>query len=372
MKAPHPTAKLAADLTKQIEKMKFGSEPFALALRALGDVAWDLLKLRDVEWSVIGSKTEYVYRVNCYTATSAGIDRFYRTPDKPTAQVAAMSPYEKAVRKLAHKTRHQYLHLCNWICDQFDKALADPALNGRNVLRCLTGRARFEQNVRERVAELNVMMAGAQGKATELLKFTERHGEVHVYRDHLYRSEKEAHVALEADTKAVPPDHDLIVMQYEESFPATGGINEEAFTELTRYLNSTDHKNAVKEAEEMGGDPTLLSKHDRVIKMLVDAERALGSAPDPLPMGLHRLLGMSRSFLARLLKGKKVPYSKADVRAVLRKRLYELCPSRRPRKKSQQEKIASFVYPVDETQTAEKAVNSKWPCQSDCQCVRHG
>jgi hypothetical protein len=307
-----------------------GSEPFALGLRAIGDAAWEMLNARGVEWAAIGSKTGYAYRVHSYTASPDGIVENYVTPEKAPQQIT-FTPYQRTVLKMAKKTRKQFCRNCDWVYEQFTKAIDNPNVNGRVKLRCLTGRAKFDALVKERLEELEARMAGKESASNPRLRdFAKRHGQVHVYRDNLYASAKEAQTALYEDTKTVPVDHDLIVMMYEEAFPP-GAYDETKWDEIVRYMASKAHRDALAMSCEMGATTENLSRHDRTVNLVLNAERRLAALTEPLPPSLHEKLQVSRDFLRVLLIGKV--RNKATVREALREKLYQLCPSRRPRKK---------------------------------------
>jgi hypothetical protein len=312
-----------------------GSEPFALGLRAIGDAAWEMLNARGVEWAAIGSKTGYAYRVHSYTASPGGIVEDYVTTEKAPKQIT-LTPYQRTVLKMAKKTRKQFCRNCDWVYEQFTNAIENPNVNGRVKLRCLTGRAKFEALVKDRLEELEARIAGKESASNpRLLDFAKRHGQVHVYRDNLYASAKEAQAALFEDTKAVPVDHDLIVMMYEEAFPP-GAFDEAKWDDVVRYMASKAHRDALAMSEEMGATTGNLSRHDKTVNRVLNAERKLAALTDPLPPSLHEKLGIDRETFRLLMKGKVK--NRPTVREALREWLYQLCPSRRPRKKTSDQK----------------------------------
>src|SRR5579863_1976404 len=100
MKRPHTTAALLRDLKAHVKSVNPGSEPFASGLKSIGDTAWELLNLRGIEWSVLGSTREYAYTVHCYVASADGVEETYTTPERlPKPHIS--TPYEQSVRKLA-------------------------------------------------------------------------------------------------------------------------------------------------------------------------------------------------------------------------------------------------------------------------------
>jgi hypothetical protein len=150
-------------------------------------------------------------------------------------------------------------------------------------------------------------------------------------------------------------------MLFDQAFPSSGSSDEAKYEEAQRYLNSKDHRQATEEYEVPAG------KTEKTIRMILDAEKRLGSAPDPLPQTkLYTILGLDKKAFERIMTGCKRPYSKTAIRTALRTRLYKLSPQRKPRTR----KPVVVVTPEDATATA-KRENPKWPCQPDCRCVRH-
>jgi hypothetical protein len=97
-------------------------------------------------------------------------------------------------------------------------------------------------------------------------------------------------------------------------------------------MASKAHRDALAMSGEMGATTANLSRHDRTVNLVLNAERRLAALTEPLPPSLHEKLQVSRDFLRVLLIGKV--RNKATVREALREKLYTLCPSRRPRKKA--------------------------------------
>jgi hypothetical protein len=380
MKQPHSQAALLHDLKRRVQASTIGSEPFAMALKVIGDTAWTLVQLRKIDWPAIYVKPDYMYRSHTNTATIAGVEENHVTPLPAERPAVVLTPYLRSVQKAAKKTVGQFERTSAWVIGKFAEALDTEGLNDRSLLRCLQGRAKFEALTNDRFDAIAAMISGTVGKSkTAFGTFVDRHGEVHCYREHFYRTEKEVRISVEADTKPISPDHDLVVSLFEATYHGDTP-DPEAEEELTRYLNSKMHREAVKEAEGTVTDPKLLSRKDSIIRLLTKAERALGSAPEPLPTeNLHKLLGVSRNFLYKLLREKNKlkngSYSKADVRAALRARLYEIKPSLKPRKKKHvptpEEAVAILQAEAEQKQAEVIAANPKWPCAADCRCVRH-
>jgi hypothetical protein len=60
------------------------------------------------------------------------------TPEKAPKQIT-LTPYQRTVLKMEKKTRKQFCRNCDWVYEQFTKAIENPNVNGRVKLRCLTG-----------------------------------------------------------------------------------------------------------------------------------------------------------------------------------------------------------------------------------------
>ena len=337
MKLPNSQARLLRDLKRHVRSVNPGSEPFTSGLKAIESTAWELLKARGVEWSAIGNRTVFAYTVHCYTSSPDGLTETYTTPGR-TPKPETFTAYQKVVRKLAKKTLGQYERTCHWVMDRYDEALESGALNDRMKLRCLTGRAAFENLVSKRFDDVQAMTAGRASSALEnqLAEFVARHGQAHSYRDHLYSSKLEAQNALRADTRETPADHDLIVSLFEEAFPPDG-YDDDKFEALCKYLRSQDHKDALKFSEEMGADTSCMNRHDRTVLLVATAERRLAALSDPLPRALYKKLRVSKETLRTIMLSTPKPWNKATVNAALREKMYLLCPSKRPRKPKPQE-----------------------------------
>jgi hypothetical protein len=355
VKSPHSQARLLRDLKRHVQTVNPGSEPFASGLKSIEQTAWALVILRGIEWTALGTRTEYTYKAHTYVSTPDGQEETHVTPD-PAPKVRIDTPYQMGVRRMASKSLAQYDRTVRWVFDRFDDAL-DAELNGRTRLRTLTGRAAFETLVNKRITEVEGLVAGRKPASnSRMAEFIKRHGQVHVYRDQMYSSKREALLAVREDNATLPVDHDLIVDLTEQAFPPEGFV-EEKYDELLRYVRSKDHKDALKESS--GVPNTLLRRHDRIVKMIASAQRRLAGLSDPLPLKLYDKIGVSKSYLTKLLQGK--PKDKAGVREALREAMFELCPSKRPRTRKGE--------PVAAQPSSE--VPSMAPCPPGCRCVRH-
>jgi hypothetical protein len=334
LKPAHSQARLLRDLKNHVKSVNPGSEPFASGLKSIESTAWALLLLRDIEWTALGSKTEYQFRVHTYVATSEGTQLSHSTPERRPKKIE-LSAHQRSVQRMASKTVAQYARNAEWVSERFEDALESPDLNGRTRLRCLTGRAAFELLVKSRFKEIESFMAGGHTPTGKLADFVARHGQVHAYRDTLYATEREAKIAMREDSLALPADHDLIVDYYERAFTQAGGFDEGIFDELVTYLRSQDHREAVQSALTDGADKGKLNRHDQIVLLVATAERRLASLSDPLPPSLHTLLGVSKNFLVTVMAGNE--RTKESVRDRLRQKMYELCPSKRPRKRKAEE-----------------------------------
>lgn len=357
----NPQAKLLRDIRKHIKGVNPGSEPFLSGLKLIEKTAWELLMSRGIDWQVLGGRTSFHYIVNTYVSSPEGITPTYRTPDakpKPVTQTA----YQRGVQKLADKACGQYERHCNWISQRYADALNCDDLNGRTRLRTLAADAAFTSLVKARFATLPQLMAGmTTPHESRMLEFLNRHGEVHVYRDSLFASKREALKAMREDTEALPADHDLIVDYFERAFPPEGFV-EDIFDELVRYMRSQDHRDALKFSAEMGAKPELMKRHDQIVLLVATAERKLASLSDPLPPSLHTKLGLKRDFLSTLMGDKVAGRTKDEVRLALRQKMYELCPSKRPKKR----KAEAVTAPEPSTLPPSMAT-----CAPGCQCIRH-
>lgn len=357
-------ARLLRDIRKHILSVNMGSEPFLSGLKTVEKIAWELFMSRGIDWQVLGGRTSFHYIVNCYVASPEGIAQTYRTPDAKPKPVV-FNAYQRGVQKLADKASGQYERHCNWISQRFADALNSEDLNGRTRLRCLTANAAFEQLVKSRFATLPQLMAGnSTPHESRMLEFINRHGEVHVYRDSLYASKREALAAMKEDGEALPADHALIVDYFERAFPREG-FDQDIYDELVRYMRSQDHRDALKFSAEMGGKPGLMSRHDKTVLLIANAERKLASLADPLPPSLHTRLGTSKNFLVTVMGGTVAGKTKDEVREALRQKMYELCPSKRPKKRKAQAEIAVPEH-IDSNLPPSMA-----ECAPGCQCVRH-
>lgn len=354
--------RLLRDIRKHILSVNMGSEPFLSGLKTVEKIAWELFMSRGIDWQVLGGRTSFHYIVNCYVASPDGIAQTYRTPDAKPKPVV-FNAYQRGVQKLADKASGQYERHCNWISQRFADALNCDNLNGRTRLRCLTANAAFEALVKTRFATLPQLMAGNMTPhESRMLEFLNRHGEVHVYRDTLFASKREALAAMKEDGEALPADHDLIVDMFERAFPPEG-FDENIFDELVRYMRSQDHRDALKFSKEMGAKPGLMKRHDKIVLLIANAERKLASLTDPLPPSLHTKLEVSRQFLFDLMVGKEK--TKETVRDALRQKMYELCPSKRPKKRKAEVVLHSETAPST-------LPPSMAECAPGCQCIRHG
>ena len=216
------------------------------------------------------------------------------------------------------------------------------------------------QIVKSRFREIEAMVAGRKDTETEnrMAEFVNRHGQVHVYRDNLYSSSAEARKAMREDTEAIPADHDYIVDLFERAFPSEGYI-EDIYEELVRYMRSQDHRDALAFSKEMGGRTGSLKRHDQIVRMVANAQHKLAAFDDPLPERLYDKLGVSKSYLTKLMTGKE--RNKAMIREALREAMYQLCPSKRPRKRRAQIAAAE----------ASTLPPSMAQCAPGCQCIRH-
>jgi len=211
----------------------------------------------------------------------------------------------------------------------FCDALNRDDLNGRQRLRCLKAHAAHIALTEKRIEEIKARMAGrAKAGDSRVADFIARHGQVVFYRDKMYANRKEALAALHADAKDVPVDHDLVVMMFEDAFPDTG-IEDDKLAALESYLRSKDHRDARDLSQQLGIPEKVLTRHDQMLKQVINAERRLAALDDPLPEKVYQKLGVSKTYLNELMKGKVK--NKATIRAALRERLYQLSPQRRPR-----------------------------------------
>ncbi len=355
-------AHLLRDLRKHVRTVNAGSEPFASALKSIEATAWGILNSRGIAWTELGSKIAYNYRVHSFISSSEGLHQNYSTPLR-TPNKTIYTAYQRGVRRLASKALAQYERHCKWVVTRFDEAL-DSELNGRSRLRCLTGRAKFETLVNERFDEVERMIAGAStAKKTLLMEFVQRHGQCHIYRDQMFATAGEATRALREDTAAVPVDHDFIVGLYEAAFPA-GHYDEDQFDILAKYMRSADHRDALKMSEEMGGNPVLLRRHDKVVKMVQSARYALAGLEQPLPPNLHSRLGVSKTWLTNLMKGQE--RTKETIGAALQEELYTLTPSKRPRKPTVAYLVPEIQHPKKEMLPPSMANDHP----EGCRCVR--
>lgn len=358
MKPPHTLARLLRDLKRHVQNVNPGSEPFASGLKSIEKTAWECLLLRNIEWTAIGSKTEYVFKVHTYVATPDGPVENHRTSE-PKPKKIEYNAHQRAILKVADKTLGQYRRTAQWIMDRYEDALEAKDLNDRMRLRCLTGRATFDALVKSRSAQIDAMKAGAAAPSGQLADFVARHGQVHIYRDTKYATEREAKIAEREDSLALPEDHDLVVDLYERAFTQQGGFDEDVFDELVKYLRSTDHRDALKLSHENGVEKGKLNRHDQIVLLVANAERRLASLSDPLPPNLHAVLGTSKNFLVTVMAGRE--RTKDSVRDCLRQKMYELCPSKRPKKRK-----AEVVAPEPSLLPPSMA-----PCLPGCKCVRH-
>ncbi|MGC2474463.1 MAG: hypothetical protein WA485_09010 [Candidatus Sulfotelmatobacter sp.] len=361
MKPAHTLARLLRDLKHHVKSVNPGSEPFQSGLKSIEKTAWECLLLRNIEWTAIGGRTAYTFRAHTYVATEHGPQANYVT-SLPKPKPVVLNAHQREVLRVAEKSILQYRRTAQWIADRYDDALEATDLNGRTRLRCLTGRATFETLVKARSAEIDAMKAGAAAPTGELANFVARHGQVHVYRDTLYATQREAQIAMREDSLTVSVDHDLIVDFYERAFTQAGGFEEGHFDELVKYLRSKDHRDALAESVGIGADKAELNRHDKTVLLVANAERKLAPLSDPLPPMLHNVLGVSKEFLRVLMAGKE--RTKESVRLALRERMYELCPSKRPKPRKGEAVI-------------EKAPATLPPSMADnhpanCMCVRHG
>lgn len=351
---------LIRDLRKHVKTVNAGSEPFASALRSIEQTAWAALNSRGIPWQELGSKITYSYRVHTYISSSEGLHESYSTPLRNPDKVI-LTTYQKGIKKLANKAVAQYDRHCFWILAQFDKAL-DTELNGRSRLRCLTGRAKFEALIKDRTEEVQRMIAGASTAKKNLLgEFIDRHGQCHIYRDQMFATRTEAMQAMREDTANVPVDHDYVVGLYELAFPA-GRYDEAAFDVLAKYMRSADHRDALKMSTELGGNPALLKRHDKVIQMVSAARYALAGMEDPLPPNLHGKLRVSKTWLFNLMKGQE--RTKESIMAALQEELYTLTPSKRPRKPT----VVEPNPPLRPKTTLPPSMSNDHP--EGCRCVR--
>ena len=176
----------------------------------------------------------------------------------------------------------------------------------------------------------------------------------------MYATAREAQIAMREDSLALPADHDLIVDFYERAFMRQGGFDEDVWDQLVAYLRSKDHHDALNLSQENGVEKGKLNRHDQIVLLVATAERRLASLSDPLPPNLHDLLGpISKNFLHTVMKGAE--RTKENVRDALRQKMYELCPSKRPKKRK-----AEAVAPEPSLLPPSMA-----PCLPGCKCIRH-
>ena len=328
MKTPHVTAVLLHDLMKHVQSVVPGSEPFASGLKAVTDTAWEILNLRGVDWSACGSRTIYALSVRTFTTTPDGVEEKYVSPVKALDE-PKFTPYQVTQRRVAERSLNKFGHICTLVSEMFCDALNRDDLNGRQRLRCLKAHAAHIALTEKRIEEIKARMAGrAKAGDSRVAEFIARHGQVVLYRDKMYASRKEALAAMHADAKAVPVDHDLVVMMFEDAFPDTG-IEDDKLAALESYLRSKDHRDARDLSQQLGIPEKVLTRHDQMLKQVINAERRLAALDDPLPEKLYQKLGVSKTYLNELMKGKVK--NKATIRAALRERLYQLSPQRRPR-----------------------------------------
>jgi hypothetical protein len=354
--------KLLRDLRRHIKSVNPGSEPFASGLKAIESAAWSVLLSRGIAWTALGNKTVYDFRVTTYVSSPEGTLVTHKTLERKP-KPAVFSAYQRGVRALAQKALFQYDTHVRWVFDRFDDALDCTDLNGRTRLRTLTGKAAFETLVNGRLNTIQRMVAGASLTATDsrFKQFVDRHGTAHIYRDAMFATRREMLNAQREDSMEVPADHDLIVLMFEEAFPPTG-FDDAKFDELVRYMRSQDHRDALKfSTQTTSATPGGMKRHDQIVMMIANAERKLAPLDDPLPANLHLKLGVSKSYLVKLMKGKK--RNKQTVRAALREAMYHLCPSKRPRK-PKQVLVNDGPKPSDQ-------VPSMAACLPGCRCVRH-
>jgi hypothetical protein len=359
MKPAHTLARLLRDLKKHVKSVNPGSEPFQSGLKSIEKTAWELLLLRNIEWTALQQRTQYDFKVHTYVATPEGDALQHRSPDRKPKPIV-YNAHQREVHRVASKTVAQYCRTAEWIMERYEDAL-ECDLNGRTRLRCLTGRSAMESLVNSRLKEVEQMKAGAAAPSGHLADFVSRHGQVHIYRDTMYATLREVDIARREDSLSIPVDHDLIVDYYERAFTVAGGFDEAVFDELVRYMRSKDHADAVNLSVANGADKAKLSRHDQIVKLIATAERKLASLSDPLPPSLHRPLGVSDEFLRVVMAGRE--RTKANVRDALREKMYQLCPSKRPKKRK-----AEAVAP--KPSVLPPSMDDNHP--ANCQCVRHG
>lgn len=313
MKASHPQAALLRDLRRQIDSVDPGSAGFAVGLKAVGQAAWDALKLRKIHWAdIAGQQTSYAYRVH--------------VGGQEPGVAHVVNPPQRRNDRTATKTIQQFTRTCTWAFDKFTDAIDHPDTSSRNRLRCLTARSKFDGWVCECLDEIEASKVGKAKKVSPLAKFVEQHGAVHGYMGRLYPSAD--HVPK--DAPPIPADHALVASMFDAAF-APGGVDEDAQQTLDRYIRGIDHERVEKGVTEPHANPR--------IEQLLQAERLLGEIPEPLPArGLHEHLGVSKSFLNKSLRDANAQrdtngsYSRAEVLRALQGRQYAIQPARRPKK----------------------------------------
>ena len=364
LKPAHSLARLLRDLKHHVQSVNPGSEPFQSGLKAIEKTAWEMLLLRNVEWAAIGSKTEYVFKAHTYVATPEGSQENYVTPE-PKPKPIVRNARQREILRVAEKTLAQYRRNAQWVKDRYEDALEATDLNGRTRLRCLTGRATFEALVKSRSAEVDSMKAGGVVPTGEFADFVKRHGQAFIYRDTLYATQREVQIAMREDSLSIPADHDLIVDYYERAFLQAGGFDEAVWDQLVAYMRSKDHADALKESqEEKGADKGKLNRHDQTVLLVATAERKLAALSDPLPPALHNHLGpVSKTFLTTVMAGRA--RTKENVRQCLRQKMYELCPSKRPKPRRE-----VSVNDGPKPSVLPPSMDENHP--ANCPCIRHG
>lgn len=300
MLKPHATAGQAGELTRMIQSMVLGSESYVAALRRFAELSRMLFDLRAIEWNVLRNPAKYEYIAHNYIATKdAGVVESANFPreKKETPEPAPDTPKQRTVRKMAAKTIGQHESRLSWVYAMLDKVTNDPEANERQRFRAFSARMWVTDVYKEFKQELESFIAGAKDKQKrQSAVFAERYGSVHAFRDYLYANSAEAQTALEADTKMIPHDHDLIGEMCSIAFLRNGNIDENAFSDLEKYINSAKHALARKESEEIGGDPEQLDAKAQRVKKIVHAQWALAGCEHPETLsarGLIKLLGVS-------------------------------------------------------------------------------
>src|ERR1017187_959684 len=373
MKKPHPTAKFLSNLAKQIDKLTPGSDAWSSLLKRYTKTAWKELHAANVDWKSVGSKTEYVHSTTEAVLTTNGPVVSRRTDRKVKPAPALESYSQKRMRKYAAKVSRRFERHCNWVQEQFTKAGALPNLPERAAGRILTVCDSLNEEVGERFAELEAMMAGAVSGGGRYGEIVKRNPDgVHIYRDTFYTTEREAMAAREADSEPLPSDHDKVCAMFDASL-LPGGFDETKWEEIGRYTNSVEHR------EARGAAPRLKGKRAKLVKQLERSSQKLASLVASLPTAaagylghcVHHIvggcaecnakdfaafnehkatgaktlaamsdrtlsehLGLSRPYMVKLLgpKNRKNRDQEHMYKGV-QEAIYKLSPSRRPRKK---------------------------------------